>query len=555
MKALKNILQAIGFSQQVEEDVEYIDDVRNDNPKNSEAAADKRQEQQRQHFKPNAHSNRPHTPPTGSTQSGKKRQGGQPIVSPQEISGLTADIFESVVKIFNESLPDFLRSSVDPEAQRKYLYDSLEASVKEQFAQIGEAARKTTERQWASERDNLRAEVESARSKCKIAEAKQNEFQQQKLSSERQKRALSERVKDLETKVMTLEAEKEQLDLQTKSLVNRIKASEVRDTDVKSLTDQISDLEHQLDESRKATLDARNSAGSNVAELRAQLDENSAALAAKDAALAAKEDEITSLKAAIEATRAELNALKAVEPSDEVKQVREKNRIADAMINDLNAKLSQAKKENEENKRVIERLTSDGKREKAEAEIARERLRIVGDQRQTVDRQSEKISQQATIIDNLTRQVNSLKEKVAEQEKGLEMVDVIQQRMEKFDKIKADYDAKINALKAQRDKLKETIETNLHNQANNENRLRLQISELEEKLKNAESLKPRNNDSKPRPRTDIKISAIDSALDDTDWLDATPDPNASLRNQENDEFGYQEPERQQLPDDPQLSLF
>lgn len=555
MKALKNILQAIGFSQQVEEDVEYIDDVRNDNPKNSEAAADKRQEQQRQHFKPNAHSNRPHTSPTGSTQSGKKRQGGQPIVSPQEISGLTADIFESVVKIFNESLPDFLRSSVDPEAQRKYLYDSLEASVKEQFAQIGEAARKTTERQWASERDNLRAEVESARSKCKIAEAKQNEFQQQKLSSERQKRALSERVKDLETKVMTLEAEKEQLDLQTKSLVNRIKASEVRDTDVKSLTDQISDLEHQLDESRKATLDARNSAGSNVAELRAQLDENSAALAAKDAALAAKEDEITSLKAAIEATRAELNALKAVEPSDEVKQVREKNRIADAMINDLNAKLSQAKKENEENKRVIERLTSDGKREKAEAEIARERLRIVGDQRQTVDRQSEKISQQATIIDNLTRQVNSLKEKVAEQEKGLEMVDVIQQRMEKFDKIKADYDAKINALKAQRDKLKETIETNLHNQANNENRLRLQISELEEKLKNAESLKPRNNDSKPRPRTDIKISAIDSALDDTDWLDATPDPNASLRNQENDEFGYQEPERQQLPDDPQLSLF
>ncbi|MBQ4231394.1 MAG: hypothetical protein II671_07575, partial [Salinivirgaceae bacterium] len=198
---------------------------------------------------------------------------------------------------------------------------------------------------------------------------------------------------------------------------------------------------------------------------------------------------------------------------------------------------------------------SDGKREKAEAEIARERLRIVGDQRQTVDRQSEKISQQATIIDNLTRQVNSLKEKVAEQEKGLEMVDVIQQRMEKFDKIKADYDAKINALKAQRDKLKETIETNLHNQANNENRLRLQISELEEKLKNAESQKPRNNDSKPRPRTDIKISAIDSALDDTDWLDATPDPNASLRNQENNEFGYQEPERQQLPDDPQLSLF
>ena len=87
MKALKNILQAIGFSQQVEEDVEYIDDVRNDNPKNSEAAADKRQEQQRQHFKPNAHSNRPHTAPTGSTQSGKKRQGGQPIVSPQEISG------------------------------------------------------------------------------------------------------------------------------------------------------------------------------------------------------------------------------------------------------------------------------------------------------------------------------------------------------------------------------------------------------------------------------------------------------------------------------------
>lgn len=533
MNALKNLLQAIGFTQKVEEDLDYNDEIR-------ENAADEVNHSSSSQPSNNAHTASNNRPERHTPLQPNKRKNPPVEISSEEVGGLTAHIFDSVIKIFNESLPDFLSASVDPEAQRKYLYDSLENSVKEQFAQITESARKSTERQWTSERDNLRTEIESIRSKCKIAETKQNEYQQQKLSAERQKRALSERVKDLETKIMTLEADKEQLDLQIKSLVNRIKASEVRDGDVKSLTDQIADLELQLAESRKATIEARNKAVDNESD-------------ALKAAIAEKETQIAELKAEVEGKQAEIDAIKAIEPSDEVKQVKEKNRIADAMINDLNAKLAQAKNDISEKNRIIDRLTNDGKREKAEAEIARERLRIAGDKGQVVERLNEKIKEQTGIIEKLTRQVDSMKKKVAEQEQSLEIVDKIQKKVESFDKIKSESDAKIKSLKAERDQLKATIETNLYNQANNEKRLRQQIADLEDKLKKAD--KQKHEEKKERQRPDIAISAIDSSLDDTDWLVSTPDPNATLRNEANDDFGYQEPERNSNDDDQQPSLF
>ncbi|MBR5436709.1 MAG: hypothetical protein IK120_07570, partial [Muribaculaceae bacterium] len=214
---------------------------------------------------------------------------------------------------------------------------------------------------------------------------------------------------------------------------------------------------------------------------------------------------------------------------------------------------AQATHDSSETTRIHARLTHDGKREKAAAEIARERLRIAGDKGQVVERLNEKIKEQTGIIEKLTRQVDSMKKKVAEQEQSLEIVDKIQKKVESFDKIKSDSDAKIKSLKAERDQLKATIETNLYNQANNEKRLRQQIADLEDKLKKAD--KQKHEEKKERQRPDIAISAIDSSLDDTDWLVSTPDPNATLRNEANDDFGYQEPERNSNDDDQQPSLF
>ena len=545
MKFINNLLQAMGFSQQVEEDVDYNDELHPDKPNrrtgsNAIQPADKGKQSN-----------------PFQSQKGKQRTPVPQAVSEEELNDLTVQVFDGVIGVFNEALPQFLRDSVDPEAQRKLLYDNLDSSIKAHFARLNESARKSTEAQWAAEKEALKNEVDAAKAKCKIAESKQTEYQQEKLSAERQKRALSDRVKDLETKIMNLEADKEQLDLQTKSLLNRIKASEVRGGDVQALNDQITDLQNQLNESRKANIAARNGApvdNKELEALRKQIADNAAEKEAADAEIKRLNDEIAAQKEELAARENEIDRLNNIDPGEEVKQVREKNRIADALINDLNSKMAQAKKDIAEKDRIIERLTSEGKREKAEAEIARERLRISGDNKQTVALQSKKISEQAKMIDDLTRKVKTLTERVANQDKDLELVNKVQEQIEKFDKIKANADAQIKSLKAERDQLKQTIETNLYNQANTEKRLRQQIDDLEAKLKSSEQKpKPKKEASKLPP---MKISAIDSEFDDTDWLVGTPDPNASIINPEDDDFGYQEPERKEHnPDDPQLPLF
>lgn len=549
MKVIKNILQAMGFSQQVEEDVEYTDDIR---PKNSKRLNDIDVSTAK------SDGQIINTPRREPMAKNRQRNSAHQPVSEEEINDMTSHIFDGVIKIFNDALPQFLRESVDPEAQRKYIYDNLDSSIKAHIATINESARRSTEAQWSAEKDSLRNEIESIKSKCKIAESKQNEYQQQKLSAERQKRALSERVKDLETKIMTLEADKEQLDIQIKSLLNRIKASEVRGNDVQALNEQITDLQNQLNESRKANIAARNGAPADIKELetlRKQVSDHEAEKEAKDAEIKRLNDDLTARQEEIAVRDKEIERLQSIDPSEEVKQVREKNRIADALINDLNSKMAQAKKDITEKDRIIERLTSEGKREKAEAEIARERLRISGDNKQTVARQKEKIAEQAKMIDELSHQVANLNTIVSKQEKDLELVEKVQQQLEKFDKAKANTDAKIKSLKEERDRLKQTIETNLYNQANTEKRLRQQIDDLEAQLRDREE---KSKDSNNRPSTAnsrVRISAIDTSLDDTDWLVGTPDPNVSLRDSENDDFGYQEPERKTNIDDSQLSLF
>lgn len=137
------------------------------------------------------------------------------------------EIFESVVKIFNESLPDFLKSCVDIDAQRKYIYDALNDDMKKYLSNLSAETRQRCDAKWKEERTRLQTEMAQIKEQCKTIEEQRGEWQKQQLSAERQKRALSERLHDLEKQVATLEAEKEQYDLENKSLLNKLKVSAV----------------------------------------------------------------------------------------------------------------------------------------------------------------------------------------------------------------------------------------------------------------------------------------------------------------------------------------
>lgn len=162
-------------------------------------------------------------------------------------------IFDGVVELFNKSMPDFIKSSIDEETQKSYIFNSLDASVKNYIENIASDARRRCETKWNNERARTQNEMASLKAQLKELEDSKNEWKRQQLSVERQKRALSDRLHDLENQVASLEAEKEQYDLENKSLINKLKVSGVKEDDVENLRQEVERLQKELAAARENT--------------------------------------------------------------------------------------------------------------------------------------------------------------------------------------------------------------------------------------------------------------------------------------------------------------
>ena len=84
-------------------------------------------------------------------------------------------IFESVVKIFNEALPDFLHSSVDEKSQREYLYSALDASMKSYIESLSDRVNRDCSHRFENERRNMQIEMDELRKKVQKEETDSSE--------------------------------------------------------------------------------------------------------------------------------------------------------------------------------------------------------------------------------------------------------------------------------------------------------------------------------------------------------------------------------------------
>lgn len=167
-------------------------------------------------------------------------------------------IFEHVVEVFNKALPDFLARSVDPEAERKLLFDSLDQGLKDYIGRLAVDSDRRCEERWNDEQIQLRVEIDKLRQKGEQMEAERTSLKERQLSAERQKRALSNRLKDLEMQVERLEAEREQFDLENKSLLNKLKVMAVQNPETADVlrdtgftVENVDELQRKLKEIEK----------------------------------------------------------------------------------------------------------------------------------------------------------------------------------------------------------------------------------------------------------------------------------------------------------------
>ena len=141
---------------------------------------------------------------------------------------LPDNLLEHIVELINASLPDFVRTCIDRESEKRYIYEHLGDSFKNYIAELRGQARSTVEQEVAATRQKLEEELAAQRRKTAELEEQKNEIRNAQLSAERQKRALHDKVHDLDNRVATLEAEKEQYELENKSLLNKLKVADVK---------------------------------------------------------------------------------------------------------------------------------------------------------------------------------------------------------------------------------------------------------------------------------------------------------------------------------------
>ncbi len=280
---------------------------------------------------------------------------------------LTADIFTAVVSLFNESLPPFLKETVDTDAQKRYIYDSLDSSLKQRLAEAENEAARRAESRFRSEHSSLRNEIDTLKAKSHDLEQKNADIQRQQLSADRQKRALSDRVHDLESQIAALEAEREQYDLENKSLLNKIKAAGVVENDTERLRTEIDSLRRQLKEGAPA-----------------------------------------SDRADIEKLTADNNAL-----TEALETLKAKQDIADAMVDDMRKKTADLRKELEDKEQLLataNKKADEADRLRAEFTAVEQQMTLIEEVIAKRDKKIESLKQNITALE---AEADSLRETIA----------------------------------------------------------------------------------------------------------------------------------------------
>lgn len=201
---------------------------------------------------------------------------------PQLDPGAVKAIFTSVIGVFNDTLPAFLKDSVDPKAQEEYIYNALDRATKDYLTRLIDDARVFAEKEFRHSNNETLAELARLRQEKTSLEQQRSSIKEQQLSSDRRRRALVDRVTDLEGQIATLEAEREQFELENKSLLNKIKLSEIQPGVVEELQAEVERLRAQVKAGGAAP--AGEDFTLKLKEKEARIEELTQALAARDEA-------------------------------------------------------------------------------------------------------------------------------------------------------------------------------------------------------------------------------------------------------------------------------
>lgn len=255
---------------------------------------------------------------------------------------MKARIFEGVVDIFNKSLPDFLARSVDPAAQRRLLLEALDKSASDYLNSLMLAAEQYAEKKLKAAVDAAHRESEKLKTDMTQLEQQRSSLREAQLSADRRRRALSDRVNDLEGKLATAEAEREQFELENKSLLNKLKVADVQPALVEDLTKEVERLKAALATGGAGEIAA--TADGGASEKIEALEKENAELVQVKTDLEKSVEELTQRAGTLEKEKTELEHVwneaekKAASLEGDIQGLRQQQELSQGMYDDLQSK-------------------------------------------------------------------------------------------------------------------------------------------------------------------------------------------------------------------------
>lgn len=127
-------------------------------------------------------------------------------------------IFDSVIRLFNRTMPEFVTRCIDTDSQRQYLYHSIESDVRRQIERIASRARTYGATAAAGE-----ATLPAA-----VADDVRRRERQLIADSERRRKAFEARIADLEAMLAKADAREAALIEENAQLRRRLRRSRIK---------------------------------------------------------------------------------------------------------------------------------------------------------------------------------------------------------------------------------------------------------------------------------------------------------------------------------------
>lgn len=503
-------------------------------------------------------------------------------------SSLSDEITNKIIEILNAGLPDYAKSSIDINAEKKFVNNLLGETLNSFSQKVKATATDSIKSKQQAEMINIEKEKAIIEKSLSESKTKIEELRTRLQSSELQRNAAKERIQQLENRVNSAEAERDQFQLETKSLMNKLKVASFNNDANNSLNEEIDRLNKEKEE-LKTSLD---NAQKEIADKQSSNEANIAAIAEKDNTIGELQKQLEIINESIQQD----NSKETIENlQKEIKSLNERNNFMQEDFNNKTAEkdntisklhtqigvLSDAV-DKDKNKEIIlglqKEITSLNDRNYSIQEKCNDKIEEIAKLEKEISTLNEKLA----ILSNSS---NALAEKDATIAKMTSIEIELNQKVNDMSILLKDQNEEISRLKGDNEELESNIkqlnaaitnETEVHKAEDMKLRqeielLRSKNEELQETIKKEKQskvisfedpvpvLKPEKKEQKQQKKETTKkerkvVSAIDYSNDNSDWLLPTP-PTLIIPIEKEEEEKVEQQRKSDKPHPAQMQLF